>query len=215
MTAQISDTFTYQGSDYSIVALSSEQGLFDPEDYGLHPNAIETCCWAGFWCEFEISDALYLQRLAVHCGDGNYPDICGRSVSIRSGVSSEQNIAAAYRFGDTGYRFYENIKLKIPYTGKILAGSGFIHQYYIHMGFQRAYAYRKLLEFEFEDGILIRTTDLSDQAGEYRKKIDDVRIDEFEHRSDIPTFIRRSFSQSYDDKAPEDKEAGEGPGDGL
>lgn len=201
MTAQISDKFTYQGNSYTIVAISENRKLFDPEEYGLHPDSIETCCWDGYWCEFEISDALYLQRLSVHCDDGNYPDICGRSIGEPTRSRHEQAVAASFRFGDTGYQFYENMNLKIPYTGKILVGSGFIRRYYIHMGYQRAYAYEKLLEFEFEDGNLKNTSDLSDKAEEYRKKIENTNVNDLEHRSNIPLFIHRSFSLSYDDKA--------------
>ena len=101
MTAQISDSFTYQGNSYTIVAISANRKLFTPEDYGLHPDSIETSCWDGYWCEFEISDVLYLQRLAVHCDDGNYPDICGRSVSGLPDSGHEQNVAASYHFADT------------------------------------------------------------------------------------------------------------------
>ena len=200
MTAQISDSFNYLGESYAIVAISENRKLFDPEEYGLHPDFIETCCWAGYWCEFEISDALYLQRLFVHCDDGNYPDICGRSISEQLGSRQEQSVAASFRFGDSGYQLYENMNMKIPYTGKILVGSGFISRYYIHMGYQRAYAYEKLLEFEFEDGNLKKISDLSDKAEEIRKKIGNTNVRDFEHNSDIPLFIHQSFSLSYDDK---------------
>ncbi len=200
MTAQISDSFTYQGNSYTIVAISANRKLFTPEDYGLHPDSIETSCWDGYWCEFEISDALYLQRLVVHCDDGNYPDICGRSVSGPIDAGHEQNVAASYQFADAGYQFYENMNLKVPYTGKLLVGSGFIHRYYIHMGYQRAYAYKKLLEFKFEEGNLKSTTDLSSLAEKFREKIGETNVHDFEHDENIPLFIQRSFSLSYDDK---------------
>ena len=48
MTAQISDEFTYQGKSYKIVAISENRKLFDPEEYGLHPDAIATNCWDGY-----------------------------------------------------------------------------------------------------------------------------------------------------------------------
>ena len=36
MTAQISDSFTYLGESYAILAISENRKLFDPEEYGLH-----------------------------------------------------------------------------------------------------------------------------------------------------------------------------------
>ena len=215
MTAQISDTFTYQGDSYKIVAISAALKLFDPGQFGLHPTAFQTCCWDGYWCEFEISDALYLQKLAVYCADGNYPDILGRSVSAQSDSGQEQYVAAHFSFKNSGYQFYENMNLKILYTGKILVGSGFIQSYYIHMGYQRAYAYRKLLEFEFEDGIVKNVEDLSEKAEEYRKRIHETGMGDFEDRSDIPLFVRRSFSLNYDDKAPENVKTGKDHGNEL
>ena len=188
MTAQISDEFTYQGKSYKIVAISENRKLFDPEEYGLHPDAIATNCWDGYWCEFEITDALYLQKLFIHCDDEKYPDICGRNIEIPYSIM--QIPSSSLVFDNTGYMVYDNMNLKIPYTGKILVGSGFIHKYYIHMGYQRAYAYEKLLEFEFEGGNLINTSDLSAKAEEFRKMMN-TDADDFECSSDIPVFIHR------------------------
>ncbi|MBR6090918.1 MAG: hypothetical protein IKP86_13355 [Anaerolineaceae bacterium] len=201
MTAQISDSFTYKKKFYELVAQSGDRELFCPEEFGFHPSPLETCCWAGYWCEFEISDAIYLQRLAVHCDAGNYPAICGRSAGMPSkGWYEQSHVAHSYRPDNTGYQFYERLNLKIPYTGKILVGSGFIEKFLINMGFQRAYAYKKLVEFELEDGFVKSTADLSRRAEEYRKMIGKADPIEFEDRSNIPQYIDRCFSLSYKDK---------------
>ena len=175
----------------------------------MDPVGFCTNCWDGYWCDFDISDALYLEKLSIYCPDGKYPDICGRSLSIP--VDKDLDPEYEKVFGkiwknETGYKYYENMHLRIPFTGKLLAGTDFIWDYYIHMGYQRPYAYEKLYEFEFADGKLVKTTDLSDKAAEMREQISKLGWEEFESRKDIHGFINRSFSLDYEDKGfPEDE----------
>lgn len=204
MTAQVQDHFTYQGAKFSLVAMSpSEKKLFDPHDYGLDPMGFCTNCWDGYWCDFDISDALYLEKLTIFCPDFNYPDICGRKVSFPLPEGIDLNDKEVWKDvwkNHMDYKYYENMHLRISFTGKLLAGSDFLHAYYIHMGYQRAYTYEKLYEFEFVDGKLVNTTDLSDKAAELRKQINELGWEEFESRKDIFRFIDHSFSLDYGDK---------------
>lgn len=174
MTAQIGDSFIYDGNAYVIVAESLGKELFSPSEYGLKPTPFSTACRNGYWCNYEISDALYLQNLFIHCSNGKYPDINGKSVNIPPKYDRKKQAVESLLFGDNGYRIYGNLNLKILYTGKILVGSGFIHRYYIHVGYQRAIAYKKLLEFEFEEGRLKNIEDLSKKAREKRKKMEEM-----------------------------------------
>ena len=59
-----------------------------------------------------------------------------------------------------------NVNLRMNYTGKILLGKDFIPEHYIHMGYQRANAYKKLIEVEFLEGQLIAVKDMSDMKKE-------------------------------------------------
>ena len=61
-----------------------------------------------------------------------------------------------------GHRVYNDLNVGINYTGKILLGDGYMPEYYIHAGFQRAWAYKVLKEFVFENGILVKINDYSD-----------------------------------------------------
>ena len=61
-----------------------------------------------------------------------------------------------------GHRVYDDLNIGVNYTGKILLGDGYMPEYYIHAGFQRAWAYKELKEFIFEDGILVKVNDYSD-----------------------------------------------------
>lgn len=69
-----------------------------------------------------------------------------------------------------GYHRY-SLNMEIPYTGKVLVGEGFLSKYYIHMGYQRPWAWEKLTEFLFLDEKLIEINDQSSIAAKIREKI--------------------------------------------
>ena len=101
-----------------------------------------------------------------------------------------------------GHRAYKNVNMPIPYTGKILLGDGFLQEYYIHMGFQRGWAYQKLIELIFKEGILLECNDLSHIAKAQRENIKNQGKDSrYSEDSNILKFVNESFSLDYADKA--------------
>ena len=112
------------------------------------------------------------------------------------GVEVKQIVDDCNIFGMNHY--YELNKL-IPFTGKMMLGSDFLSEYYIHMGFQQAWAYKTVKELEFENGHLININDYSDRVDKIRKHIKDKQDVEDLH-DDILGFVRDSFSRSYEDK---------------
>lgn len=68
------------------------------------------------------------------------------------------------------------------------------------MGFQRAWAYKELLECDFQNGYLVHVKDQSKIAESLRDNLD---VEEFEQKSfdDIISFIDDSFSLDLKDKA--------------
>ena len=65
MTAQIGDSYSYKGGDYSIVAMSIPL-RFDPRFYGFKPECVTTGCWNGYWCKYKISeDGIFLDKLLI------------------------------------------------------------------------------------------------------------------------------------------------------
>lgn len=189
MTAQVSDKFIYKNNEYSIVAETTPVE-FHPEDYGIIPCPIDTACWAGYWCNYEITgDELILKNLIINSKNDEYPDIEGVSPNEPSIVKN------------MGYHIYNNINLRMSYTGKVLLGDEFMSSYYIHMGYQRAWSYKVLKEFVFQNGKLIEIIDHSDIAAKIRKEID--KDPEFFSKlsENIIDFISTSFSLDYSDKA--------------
>jgi hypothetical protein len=202
LTAQISDIYKHKRKKYNLVAMS-EPMCFEPEDYGLKPESCITCCWRGYWCEYKITDdGLVLDKLYIYNSDGFYPDLNGVPVSPAEfedhKVSTKDGEMIKSYPKHLGHRLYKNINMSIPYTGKILLGDKFLHDYYIHMGFQRPFAYKILMEFVFEKGKLIETIDHSDKAKKMREIVD---LDEYVDRKNTIKYIDNSFSLDYNTKA--------------
>jgi len=192
MTAQIGDKYRYNGGSYTIVAMS-ERMKFRLSDYGITPAWICTACWAGYWCEYNITpEGIFLDKLFINSADGTYPPI--------NGVTPSEN---EDRMRYMGHEVYESLNLRMPFTGKILLGADFLMEYYIHMGYQQAWAYETLVEFIFEDGILKETVDHSKTAAAIRKKISDDRekSDEYDSYESIVKFVEDAFSLDYRTKA--------------
>lgn len=190
MTAQRQDTFIYKKEDYDLVAMSKPLS-FKPEDYGIIPEGLDTACWAGFWCEYSISEeGIFLKNFYVNSKDGNYPEINGVTP-----VKKKLEIL----YGR--YQLYKDVNLKIPYTGRILIGKDFLREYYIHMGYQRAWAYKVLKELIFQEGILVEEISHSRKAKELREQID--ANPEFMKKlaDNVLEFVDSSFDLSMETKA--------------
>ena len=169
MTAQVPDTYLYEGKEYSIVAMSKRIN-FNPLKYGIDPQWTCTACWTGYSVDYSVEDSkLLLKRLWISKSASGYPDVNGIKVKKleKSGIFSY---------------VYENVNITINYTGKIVIGNGFIDKYYTHTAFmsQRPWAYDKALELIFEKGILVDVLDHSETVRAVREEIDaDRNIDEY------------------------------------
>ncbi len=163
MTAQISDTFLYNGEEYSLVALDGER-LITPQDYGMQPAMLHTACYRGFYSTYEIiSEALFLIEMTIGEVEEGYQPI----QDILPTLPDENSYS---------YPTYKGLKLLTPFTGKIRLGKDFIQDLYIHMGYQKASAYETLLEFTFDAGKLVSTQDLSasnaKKQGAFKKRFE-------------------------------------------
>lgn len=207
MTAQIGDHYFWNKKEYTVVALSAPMN-FKPQNYGLEPQSCCTACWRGYWCEYNITDTgLFLQNFYMYNREGNYPDLNGVSVSpvsYHEGIRLDlkRKTETTVQVEDyMGHRKYEDVMMRIPYTGRILVGRKFLSQYYIHMGFQRSWAYEELREFIFENGYLIEAFDHSDMAQNIRKEIERKKLNSARPEDNIALFVKESFSLDYNTKA--------------
>ena len=159
MTAQVPDTYVYEGKKYSLIAMS-KRPRFNPLKYGIEPQYTCTACWAGYAEDYNIVDSkLFLQRLWISESGSGYPDVNGVKVKELE------------KPGIFGY-VYEDVNLLVKYTGKIVIGNSFIDEYYKHMGLQRAWAYKKVLELIFEKGRLVEVIDHSETVQKIREEME-------------------------------------------
>ncbi len=178
MTAQIPDTYIFEKKKYEFIAISEPIG-FDPRDYGLKPNAPSTACWRGYWCEYGIKQSgLILEQFLIYNADGDYPPF--------------NDIEPSLNERDATYR----VHLKIDFTGKIVIGRGFINKYYVHGGFQRAWAFKEVKEIVFDKGNVIEVIDHSEEVKDLRRQYDknpDKFLDDLVYDlsyDDTPAFLR-------------------------
>ena len=162
MTAQIGDRYKYRGWEYTIVAQSDSLDIH-PTLFGIVPKAATSACWSGFWCVYDIrKDGIYLKDLYVCSKDDLYPTINGKKPAT---------CADGSEWSYMGHHLYCNLNYRVPYTGRLLVGRGFLSKYYIHMGYQKPWSYRKLKELIFEEGVLVEVIDQSRVAAQLRRKI--------------------------------------------
>ena len=159
MTAQAADIYRYRDTNYDCLCLSNGR-LFYAREHGFQPEPVDTGCWDGYRCEFEITDVVKLQALYIHDEFGNYPPLNGVRVTPREGVDRLLSNVTLDK--------YENLNMIVDYTGKILLAADFIWEYYIHKGLQRPYAYQTLLSAEFVGGVLKEMRDQSAIAEKLR-----------------------------------------------
>ena len=179
MTAQISDKIMYKNDEYSIVALENKLP-FNPEDHGFNPVMIHTACYRGYYCQYALKDKQFvLDNLTINQED---------ELPVWRGVEPEEKSRDGW--------VYENINLPIAYSGGIVMGREFIDEFYVHMGFQRAHCYERVLELELAEGNLVDLTDHSEKMKEIRKEFREKGMP----KKEIVKFINDAFSLSYGEK---------------
>ena len=192
MTAQVHDAVRHRAREHAVAGCSGS-ALFDPQEHGLTPVATCTACWRGFQCFYEINKGvLYLRGLSIGLDED-------ASESIeRAGGPRLFGKLPEYSGSLLPY-FYDDLRWRVPFTGGLLLGSGFIRELYVHMGFQEAWKYRKVLELTLEDGQVIEDVDRSDQVAALRRRLSsqELRPEDEAAQEEIQKAIAECFSRDY------------------
>ena len=164
MTAQISDTLISRGQEFVLAAANGE-GLFEPAQHGLAPEAMSTSCYRGYWCTYEVvAESLRLQQLHIALpspvADAARHGM-GPSLFEQRPVYDEELHCFAY----------SHLSAPVPFTGGILLATDFIEELYVHMGFHPAWKFRRVHELLFERGTLVQTQDCSSEMARLREKL--------------------------------------------
>lgn len=156
MTAQFSDTFDYQGKAYDLIGISGGE-LPTPQQFGITPEAYTTACYRGYFATYELTaDALILRSISLCSGNDYLPPIPGTTI-----------------FKNPMFDTYRGLNRVVNLTGKIRLARDFIWEYYVHMGFQKATAYRTVLDITLKEG---RIQEIRDRSEEMERKRGDFKF---------------------------------------
>lgn len=151
MTAQISDTFLFKGDEYALIGMKGGD-LISPKQFGMTPEELHSACYRGFYATYEVTDdGLYLKELTLLEKNGDYKPIDGV-------LPKEKGYQATY----------ENLKVTVPFSGKLRLAKDFIQELYIHMGFQKGTAFRTVYDVTFKEGKVVEVKDRSMEMEEKR-----------------------------------------------
>lgn len=157
MTAQVPDKFLFKGEEYVLIGVKGGKLIF-PEQFGMTPEMITTACYRGFHCNYELTgEALYLRELTLREKDGNYLPIDGVEPAKWDYMAN-----------------YTGLDLLVDFTGILRLAKDFIPEFYIHMGFQKATAFRTVLDVTLDAGRVVgikdRSSDVAHKRGAFKRR---------------------------------------------
>lgn len=191
LTAQIPNTVILKEGKFSITGFTND-GLIRPKNFGINPIMSSTACWRGFTTKYRIDDDLnfVLDELKVKT---NHED---EQIQI-NGISpkSPTNKLSRRAFN----RVYEQINLRVNYTGFILIGTNFIQELYKHMGFHKSWKFKTVYEIEIDKGKVKSITDLSEKMLEIRNAFKEQKTNKSQQptKDEISKWVEESFNQKY------------------
>ncbi|TXT60873.1 MAG: hypothetical protein BAJALOKI2v1_70025 [Promethearchaeota archaeon] len=158
MTGQIPDLFYYEDHQLDLVGIRGDK-LPIPSDFGIETVMASTACWRGYVMRYKIiENYLVLDGFRFNSRMDNYPKINGREPE--SGDQSNSFFSFEYK----------NLNKKIAFTGSIWLAKDFIRSEYVHMGFQSPTAYKTVIKFDFEGGVIVNVEDKSKEIKKARRK---------------------------------------------
>jgi len=184
MTGQINDSVIFQRKNFSLAEFEGGN-LFDPAKYGLEPEAFSSACWRGFVCTYKI----YRKRLKLSDLSINIPAEQYEKLFKVLKIDFDPNAHE----GELDYQL-SSLSVDIEFSGKMLIGRDFAHEFYVHMGFQSAFAYGHVWSLEFDKGHLKKADDISLEMEDYRRSYFQKR-ERGEEPEDLLKWIEDAFSR--------------------
>ncbi|MFW9954459.1 MAG: hypothetical protein ACFFD3_07895 [Candidatus Thorarchaeota archaeon] len=178
----MADEFKYEGEVYFLIGRDGE-GFYEPSDFGMKAYSTCTACWRGYIMYYDCVDGeLLLNAMKINVNDPK----------PINGVQPEP-IEDLFKFG------YQGLRLKTHFTGSIMLAKDFIPEMYVHMGFQRAIAFRKVIDLQIQDGSILVVKDFSEEM-ERRRRENPSKGARPNSPSgvDVSSWIEHRFSLKYD-----------------
>lgn len=188
MTNQIPDELWHENESYVILQGPAKLG-FDPIDYAMWPIGLSTANHRGYWCDYAVADGgmLTLEKLSINSRAGYYPPINGVKPSAPRLVKAKMERWNGKGFetvvedvlSNRGYHFYDNLRLALRYSGRIMLGR--TREAWLCTGylFPPVWAFREVFELAFEDGLLVDAADISWQFTEERARRIERKLERF------------------------------------
>jgi len=220
MTAQLTDIVKYSDTDYPLAEYEGD-GLFEPGDYNIKV-ATDRCsaCWKGYLVGYEIRRKnLFLNTLDVYTKDKYagrpvpfYLNIAEREKKSFFNPKPKNRIKVYRRIitepivdvppppingvepkeSDFFDYSYENLNLKMQFTGVLLVTDGLIKELIRNMGNHPAWKYEKVIALCFKAGEMIESKDIS---GDVEKIRDSMQKEDQEiEQKSTAGWIVKSFS---------------------
>ena len=192
MTAQFNDRVHYEGGWYDLAGINGD-GLFEPSDYGMEPRSNCSACWRGYVAHYEVrGNQLLLKTLHVNATRLVSEETGEEQFGIPATLGNAEPLLEGAGMFDSAY---VDADLVLAFMGGLLIARGFIRDLYVHMGFPPAWKYEYVHELEFENGRLVRHTDVSPKLSEVREKF---RQDPSAMRGYGEEWIEKCFSRGYE-----------------
>lgn len=192
MTAQAPDQFYYKDQKLDLVGIKGN-ALSIPRDFGIETIMASTGCWRGYIMRYKIiKNLLVLDGFLFNSKNDEFPKI-NDVEHIKLTRENGHGLHGIFKFE------YQNLNKKIPFDGSIWLAKDFIETEYVHMGFQSPTAYRTVLKFDFEDGVILNVEDKSKAVEESREKGDCKEAQPKSMGSrDLEKWIMKRFSLDID-----------------
>lgn len=167
MLYEMSCDIYYNGERYPIVI--AERELTIPlENYGMRPG------YVGFHrryiCSLEITDGLYVNKLTFCETNDRYLPIDGVPPHLLTRMQGPRLFSKP-----RPYAYYFGLRMKLPYSGKLLLGKPVSAQAFLHGGEEWPWNADRLYELQLDNGDLVSVADRSDVASQMREAIHKCR----------------------------------------
>jgi hypothetical protein len=147
MAVQLPCTFLIKGDRYDLIGVAGGD-ILTPMQFGTPPRGLHTARHA----TYELTmDALYLIALTFKEENVYYLPV--------GEIGPCQ---------DSSQTTYQGLSMVIPFTGKIRLAKDFIKEPYIHMGYQKAIAFKTVLDVALQDGEVAEVKNRSWEMGQKR-----------------------------------------------
>lgn len=170
MTIQTNDQILFCNEQYNV--LSGDE-FFNPYEYGIRQfYGINTAIYKGYLCEYKVkNNQFYLDNLHLSLSTYFIDKNSNKEVLIKKATPPLNSVFVKEFDNGPLSHIYENVNLKINYTGHLILAKNYIpppHDY--NMAPRDIYDYERVIKVDMKFGNIINVIDVSYEMLDMRKK---------------------------------------------